>query len=111
MNYHNKKFRPINNSDNGEVSNEMVFHYQQYGHILTCSYEGENIVKGQLIGLVDQQGNIDMHYHQVNKNGEIMTGICQSTPQLLKNGKIRLLEQWQWTSGDESKGSSILEEI
>jgi hypothetical protein len=29
----------------------------------------------------------------------------------MENGKIRLYEEWQWTSGDQSKGSSILEEI
>lgn len=40
-----------------------------------------------------------------------MTGTCNSRPELLKNGKIRLHEEWQWTSGDKSKGKSILEEI
>ena len=52
-----------------------------------------------------------MRYHQVNTNGELMTGICTSKPELLSNGKIRLHEKWQWTSGDKSKGTSILEEL
>lgn len=34
-----------------------------------------------------------------------------STPEILSNGKIRLLEQWQWTNGDNSTGKSIIEEI
>jgi hypothetical protein len=51
-----------------------------------------------------------MRYHQVNDKGELMTGICRSTPELLPNGKIRLHEQWEWTSGDLSKGTSIIEE-
>jgi hypothetical protein len=29
----------------------------------------------------------------------------------LGNGKIRLHETWQWTSGDFSSGTSIIEEI
>ena len=111
MNYHNKKFRPVSNSENGEVSSEMVFHYQQEGNILTCSYQGKSIKKGQLIGLVDSEGKIDMRYHQINLAGELMTGICHSTPEIMENGKIRLLESWQWTSGDRSKGNSILEEV
>jgi hypothetical protein len=111
MNYNNKKFRPVSNSDNGEVSDDMIFHYQQNGDILTCEYLGVNIIKGHLIGLVDDKGNIDMRYHQINKNGELMTGTCQSKPEVLKNGKIKLLEEWQWTSGDQSKGHSVLEEI
>jgi hypothetical protein len=40
-----------------------------------------------------------------------MTGICTSTPEEIENGKIRLHESWQWTSGNQSKGNSMLEEI
>jgi hypothetical protein len=111
MNYHNKKFKPVSNSENGEVSGEMIFHYMQEDNILTCTYQGANILKGHLIGIVDEMGNIQMRYHQVNQKGELMTGICSSTPEMLDNGKIRLHEKWQWTAGDKSEGRSILEEI
>lgn len=111
MNYHDKKFRPISNTENGETSEETIFHYQQEGNILTCTYSGGQIITGQLIGLVDSNGKIDMRYHQVNNQGELMTGICKSIPEILSNGKIRLHETWQWTSGDQSKGNSVLEEI
>jgi len=40
-----------------------------------------------------------------------MTGKCKSRPEILENGKIRLHERWQWTCGDMSKGTSVLEEI
>ena len=110
MNYHNKIFRPISNTANGETSEQTVFHYIQTGNILTAEYAGGKIKKGHLIGLVDELGNIDMRYHQVNDKGELMTGICRSTPELLPNGKIRLHERWEWTSGDQSKGTSIIEE-
>jgi len=52
-----------------------------------------------------------MSYHQINQNGELMTGTCYSKPELLENGRIRLFENWQWTSGDKSKGNSVLEEL
>tara|TARA_B100000809_G_scaffold1914_1_gene2211 strand:- start:188 stop:310 length:123 start_codon:yes stop_codon:yes gene_type:complete len=39
-----------------------------------------------------------------------MTSICNSKPEVLENGKIRLLEEWQWTSEDQSKENSVLEE-
>lgn len=111
MNYHNKEFKPVVNSENGEITATTIFKYQQEGNVLTCEYSGELIVKGHLIGLVDEQGNIEMRYHQINIKGEILTGICTSRPELLPTGKIRLYESWQWTSGDFSKGSSILEEM
>lgn len=110
MNYNNKIFRPISNTENGETSNETLFHYQQVGTVLTSSYSGGKIIMGHLIGLVDPNGIIDMRYHQVNEKGELMTGKCTSTPEILENGKIRLHESWEWTSGDYSKGSSIIEE-
>ena len=111
MNYHDKKFRPISNTENGETSNETLFHYKQVGNILTSEYAGGKIKYGHLIGLVDNAGKIEMRYHQVNENGELMTGICSSTPEMLANGKIRLHESWEWTSGDRSKGESIIEEL
>ena len=78
INYNDKIFRPISNSENGEVSNETVFHYKQEHNILTSEYSGGRIKYGHLIGLVDKDGNIDMRYHQINDKDELMTGICRS---------------------------------
>lgn len=111
LHYHNKKFKPVVNSDNGETSGETIFHYEQSGNILRAAYAGGRILFGHLLGLVDVHGHIDMRYHQVNDRGELMTGICQSTPEIMPNGKIRLHETWTWTSGDGSSGQSILEEL
>lgn len=110
INYNDKIFRPISNSENGEVSNETVFHYKQEHNILTSEYSGGRIKYGHLIGLVDKDGNIDMRYHQINDKDELMTGICRSKPEIMQNGKIRLHETWEWTSGDKSRGESIVEE-
>jgi len=110
IDYHNKIFRPVVNSENGETSNETVFIYKQIGNILSSEYSGGKIKKGHLIGLVGENGNINMRYHQVNNKNELMTGICKSIPEILENGKIRLHESWEWTSGDRSKGNSIIEE-
>lgn len=110
INYNNRIFKPIQNTANSETSGETVFVYKQEGNIVTSEYSGGKIKYGHLLGLVDENGCIDMRYHQVNVYGEIMTGICTSTPEVLPNGKIRLHEQWKWTSGDESAGTSIIEE-
>lgn len=110
INYNNKTFKPVSNTENGETSNETTFLYKQENNILTSEYSGGKIISGHLIGLVDENGNIEMRYHQINEKGELMTGICNSKPEILENGKIRLHETWQWTSGDYSKGNSIIEE-
>ena len=109
--YNEKEFRPVSNTENGETSSETIFKYSQTGNVVRANYSGGKIIEGHLIGLVDEFGNIDMRYHQLNILGELMTGKCQSSPEKLPNGKIRLHEQWEWTSGDLSKGVSIIEEI
>ncbi|WP_194766373.1 n-acetylglutamate synthase [Tamlana sp. I1] len=111
MNYNNKIFKPIKNSENGETTEDTIFKYKQEGNLLTSEYHGGNIKKGHLIGLVQENGAIEMRYHQINQKGEFKTGMCTSQPEIMKNGKIRLHETWQWTSGDHSKGTSILEEV
>ncbi|MEZ4965738.1 MAG: hypothetical protein R2791_10880 [Saprospiraceae bacterium] len=111
INYHGKTFRPVSNTENGETSADTTFYYKQEGNVLTSEYSGGKIVTGHLIGLVDVQGNIDMRYHQLNDEGVLMTGICRSVPERLPDGRIRLHENWEWTSGDRSKGRSIIEEI
>ena len=74
---------------------------------MTSEYSGGKIKYGHLIDLVDKNGNIKMRYHQINDKNELMTGICKLKPEILENGKIRLHESWEWTSGDKS----IIEEI
>lgn len=111
MNYNNKRFRSIKNTDNSETSEETIFNYKQDGNIVTSEYSGGKIISGHLIGLVDEMGVIEMRYHQINSEGKLMTGRCFSTPEITENGKIRLHENWEWTSGDKSRGKSILEEI
>ncbi|WKZ65078.1 MAG: n-acetylglutamate synthase [Flavobacteriales bacterium] len=111
INYQDRRFVPVSNSANGEVSPDVVFHYQQTGRIVTCSYSGGRIVSGHLIAMMDTEGRLDMRYHQVSDRSVLMTGVCRSTPELLPDGRIRLHEEWRWTSGDGSSGSSVLEEV
>ena len=40
INYNDRRFVPVSNSANGEVSPEVVFHYKQTDQIVTYSYAG-----------------------------------------------------------------------
>ncbi len=110
INYHHKTFRPTHTAANGEVTNDTVFHYQQQENIVTAEYAGGSIVRGHLIALVAADGCLDMRYHQVNDRGELQTGYCHSVPEVLPDGRLRLHETWQWTSGNQSRGTSVVEE-
>lgn len=109
--YHEKAFRSVSNSGSGEVSNETTFYYQQNGSVISARYEGGNIKEGNLLGEVEPDGTIHMSYQHWNNENEFRAGICVSRPELLPNGKIRLHESWEWTTGMEGRGKSVIEEI
>lgn len=111
INYHNKLFRSKSNTPNGEVDGQTIFKYTQDDNLITGTYSGGQIISGQLIAIVNENGTLDMRYQHINNDQEFRTGICTSTPKVLENGKIILHEKWQWTSGDKSQGESIIEEI
>ncbi|MEO0470980.1 MAG: n-acetylglutamate synthase [Bacteroidota bacterium] len=111
MPYHNRHFRAVSNSDNGEVDRQTTFHYRQQDNILWATYKGTNIRFGTITGIVHEDGRLIFTYQHLNQDNDFMTGRCESRPEELPNGKIRLHESWQWTCADFSKGESIVEEI
>ena len=111
INYDNRTFKSVQNSETGETSGETRFYYHQKGNVVWAEYSGGEIIFGNLIAKVFDDDSLEMNYQHLNKQGELMAGKCVSRPEILENGKIRLYEQWQWTSKDFSNGESIIEEI
>ncbi|UPL03915.1 hypothetical protein LCI18_014849 [Fusarium solani-melongenae] len=110
--YDGKVFGSASNTSNGEVGAETRFHYHQDGKIVWAEYSGGSIIRGTLIATVkDEDNSLDMRYQHVNKEGELMTGQCKSTPEVLADGRLRMHEKWKWTSGDRSEGESVIEEV
>ncbi|MBI1764126.1 MAG: n-acetylglutamate synthase [Acidobacteria bacterium] len=111
LNYDNRRFTSVRNSANGEVSAATVFEYHQSGALVWATYSGGSIVYGTLIAKIDERDYLDMRYQHLNTAGELRTGRCHSRPEVLPDGRLQLHEQWQWTSGDGSAGTSVIEEI
>lgn len=111
INYDGKYFITKTNSENGEANSETIFVYYQNGNIVWAEYGGGNIEKGTLIGTVAQNGVLEFNYQHVNVNEQIRIGRCISTPRILDNGKIELVEEWQWLDGDYGIGTSVLMEM
>ena len=98
----------VENSKSGEVSEQTIFCYHQKDNVIWAEYSGGSIVKGFLIGTMDEDHNLHFNYQHINKNGELRTGSCDSEPSV-ENGKLRFNEKWKWTMGEE--GTSVIEEI
>ena len=109
--YDGRLFRVVTNSASGDVSADTIFRYKQRHDLLTGDYSGGDVEFGQLIGLVDENGHINMRYQHLTIYGEFKTGKCRSRPEWQENGKLQLHERWQWTTGDRLRGTSTLEEV
>ena len=110
VNYDGRTFKPLSNSETGEVGEDTLFNYHQKDDLVWAEYSGGEIRFGTLIAKVFDD-SLDMRYQHINAKGELMTGTCLSTPEVLPDGRLRLHEKWQWTSGDLSAGESVIEEI
>jgi len=113
MNYNldRKTFKSVTNTENGDVDNQTLFFYQQKDKLVTANYRGGTIAEGHLIAKILENGQLDMRYHHLTIHGTFMLGKCLSTPELLKDGRLKFKEEWQWLSGDKSSGNSEIEEI
>jgi len=111
INYHDKTFKSVSNSENGEVDGSTLFYYKQAGDIVTANYHGKGIKSGQLIAKVDASGILTMRYQHINQHDVFKFGHCISTPKVMANGKLQLHEKWKWDCDDYSEGESIIEEV
>ena len=109
--YDGRRFRPLANSANGDVDDATVFEYRQRGGRVWARYSGPRIRFGSLVAASDAEGGLDMRYRHLTPEGALRTGVCRTRPELLPDGRLRLHERWQWTSGDGSSGESVLEEL
>lgn len=101
-------FTALQNSESGEVSSDTVFCYHQKGNVIWAEYSGGSIVKGFLIGTMDENHELHFDYRHINTDGESKAGRCDSRP-CIENGKLRFIENWKWSTGQE--GTSVIEEI
>ena len=52
INFNNKRFSLIINSENGKVNKETIFEYKQKGNLVTADYYGGTIQYGKIIGVL-----------------------------------------------------------
>jgi hypothetical protein len=111
IDYDGRRFRSVSNSDGGDVTGDTRFDYRQQSDVVWATYAGGSVRFGALVAKADADGNLEMRYHHVSTDGTFKSGRCESRPERLPDGRLRLHERWQWTDGAEGAGESIIEEI
>lgn len=110
INYHNRRFALIGHKDEARLG-QTIFYYNQEGDLVWGTLGGGTVRYGQFLATVDAAGVLDLRYQYLDVYGELRTGISHSTPELMDDGRIRIREVYEFTSGDRYKGVSVVEEI
>jgi hypothetical protein len=110
LNYDRRAFRSVENAA-GEVDAETRFLYRQIGSRVWATYRGGAIAFGTLVAAAAPDGRLDMRYQHVNREGAWREGRCDTVPERLPDGRLRLYESWRWTGGTTGEGRSIVEQV
>ena len=107
MNLAGKVFRDVSNSKNGQSSTEteMRFTSDDDG-IVTGVYNGGAISVGHVLAKRMGESAMDMLYQGATHDGTHNAGKAHATFSRDNEGRIRMYLDWQWLTGDQSKGQS-----
>ncbi len=109
-NYHNRCFVGVVNYDDGDLTRDVLFRYQQKGDVVWGTFEGGRVKFGTLVAAADAVGNLDMAWQYLNVDGDFVSGDCRSRLEVLEDGRYRLHETWT-IHGSGNTGTSAIEEV
>ncbi len=110
INFNNKTFLLVENSENGKVNSNTIFKYQQNGNLVTADYSGGTIKYGKIIAhLVDDK--LHMLYQCFTTNNELKAGKAIANVSINTLGKIKLTLNWEWLNEPFEKGTSEYKEV
>lgn len=99
----------VANDEQGEVSGDTRFYFEQNDNRIRAHYSGGEIVDGYLVGTLDSN-QWDIRYVQINEEDETATGHSVGKIKELEDGRVRVEDEWEWESKGGT-GESVLEEV
>lgn len=111
INLDGKRFGLLANSENGEVSTETLFYYEQVGESVTAEYHGGSIKYGKIIAKFVDDENLEMLYQCLTDEGELRAGSANAKVSINSDYKIQMDLNWRWLNGDKTSGTSTYLEI
>jgi hypothetical protein len=105
IDFNNKTFSLIDNSENGKVSSETIFKYSQEGNLVTADYYGGNVIYGKIIAQL-RDNELHMLYQCLTTDNELKAGKAIAQIRFNENDKIVLKLNWEWLDGNQENGVS-----
>lgn len=107
---HNRRFTVANNSQ-GLSGAGTVFHYQVEGNGISSTYQGGGIRTGHQVGRATGPETIELLFHCLTLDGEILAGWSRGTVGVDHAGRTTLAFVWGWLSGATGGGESSYVEL
>ncbi|MFI0429408.1 hypothetical protein [Mariniflexile sp. HMF6888] len=110
INLNKIKMTVIETAENGVVNEDTIFDFTQKDNYVEANYFGGKIKNGFLVGLI-KENIFEFSYCQLQTDGILDNGISCSELVISSEGKIRLIEHFEWKSRPGEYGVNIFEEV
>ena len=98
-----------NSGAHSVVNASTVLTFEQQGNVVSARYHGGEIVDGYLIGHLEGW-SLRFRYVQADRSGRLDAGVSEGVLDRLADGRLRLIEHYQWLTRPE-RGTNTFEEI
>ncbi len=106
MNLEGKTFRAVSNSENGSINGDTEIRFSADGAFVVGSYSGGTVVTGHVLGKRLSDDEMDLLYQGGTLEGAIQAGKAHAVFKVDQQGHMYMYLDWQWLTGDKSKGRS-----
>ena len=106
MNLAGMVFRAVSNSKNGHLNSETEMRFTVDDGIVVATYSGGTIVVGHVLAKRTSATELEMLYHGATRDGVQSAGTAHATFSPGSDGRLHMYLNWQWLTGDRSKGQS-----
>lgn len=110
MNLNNKTFVTLENKS-GLSSGQTIFHYSEVDDVITGTYSGGSIIKGNLIGKRTEVNTIELLYQCFTEAGDLLAGESKGVIVENSDGLLEIHFDWQWINGPLTGGKSQYIEV
>jgi len=102
--------RTVQTASGGVVDPETELVFEQVGESFSARYRGGAIFDGLLVGRVLGAGSVEFRYVQADKTGRIDQGVSTGVVSRLADGRVRLVETFEWITRPGG-GVNVFEEV
>ena len=106
MNLAGKTFRAVSNSQNGNLNTGTEMRFTSDDGLVVGVYSGGTIAVGHVLAKRINEAELEMLYHGATNEGVHNAGKAHATFSPDNTGCMRMHLDWQWLTGDQSKGQS-----